>query len=237
MKSSITVLLIAALYLLPSCEKVVGEGPLVTETRSFGNFSGISFETAGKLNFTIGPDYKVELTAQRNILDVLQTNVASGILHIDFKDNVRVKDYEEIIANITAPSLNDVRLSGSGDINVHGNVATSSLKVLVSGSGNISIQNAVVMDKIRTDISGSGNIFILNGSATDHDMKISGSGNVDMVGVAAQNATIRISGSGDVKVQLSKKLDANISGSGSVYYRGNPIISTQISGSGRVLPY
>ncbi len=237
MKSYITALLIAALYLLPSCEKVVGEGPLVTETRSISNFTGISMEMAGKVNFTIGPDYKVELTAQRNILDVLQTNVASGILHIDFKDNVRAKDYEEIIANITAPSLNDVRLSGSGDINVHGNVATSSLKVLVSGSGNISIQNAVVLDVIRTDVSGSGNIFILNGSATDHDMKISGSGNVDMVGVVAQNATTRISGSGDVKVQVSKKLDAHISGSGSVYYRGNPIISTEISGSGRVIPY
>ena len=148
MKSWITVLLIGALYLLPSCEKVVGEGPLVTETRSVGNFNGISFETAGKVNFNIAPDYKVELTAQRNILDVLQTNVASGVLHIDFKDNVRARHYEDIIANITAPSLNDVRLSGSGDINVHGNVATSSLKVLVSGSGNISIQNAVVMDKI-----------------------------------------------------------------------------------------
>jgi hypothetical protein len=237
MKSSISVILIAALYLLPSCEKVVGEGPLVTETRSVGNFTGISMEMAGKVNFTIGSEYRVELTAQRNILDVLQTNVASGVLHIDFKDNVRAKNYEEIIVNITAPSLNDVRLSGSGDINVHGNVATSSLKVLVSGSGNISIQNAVVKDKIRTDVSGSGNISILNGSATDHDMKISGSGNVDMVGVIAQNASIRISGSGDVKVQVSKRLDAHISGSGSVYYRGNPIISTQISGSGRVLPY
>jgi len=237
MKSSITVLLIAALYLLPSCEKVVGEGPLVTETRSVGHFTGISMEMAGKVNFTIAPEYKVELTAQRNILDVLQTNVASGILHIDFRDNVRAKHYDEIIANITAPSVNDVRLSGSGDINVMGNDTTSSLKVLVSGSGNISMQSAVVTDKIRTDISGSGNIFILNGSATDHDMKISGSGNVDMVGVVAQNATTRTSGSGDIKLQVSKRLDAQISGSGSVYYRGNPIISTQISGSGRVLPY
>ena len=237
MKSSTTVLLIAALYLLPSCEKVVGEGPLVTETRSVGNFTGISMEMAGKVNFTIAPDYKVELTAQRNILDVLQTNVASGVLHIDFKDNVRARHYEEIIANISAPSVDYLRLSGSGDINVLGNDAVNSMKISVSGSGNISMQSAVVTDKIRTDVSGSGNIFILSGSAINEEVNISGSGNVDLVGIAVQNASTHTSGSGDVKLQVSKKLDAHISGSGSVYYRGNPIISTQISGSGRVLPY
>jgi len=58
------------------------------------------------------------LTAQQNILDVLQTNVASGVLHIDFKDNVRVKNYEEIIVNITAPTVDYLRLSGSGYMNV-----------------------------------------------------------------------------------------------------------------------
>jgi hypothetical protein len=237
MKSSITLLLIAALYLLPSCEKVVGEGPLVTETRIVSNFNGVSLETSGKVNLTIGPEYKVELTAQRNILDVLQTNVASGVLHIDFKDNVRATHYEDIIANITAPSVNSLRLSGSGDINVFGDDITNTLKISVSGSGNIAMQKALVADKINVDVSGSGNIAILNGSAINEDVKISGSGNVDLVGVTAENATTRTSGSGDVKLQVSKKLDAHISGSGSVYYRGNPIISTQISGSGRVLPY
>jgi hypothetical protein len=236
-KLSVVVLLSAVLFIFPSCEKVVGEGPLVTQTRTVGNFTGISSEMSGKVNFAIAPEYKVEITAQQNILDVLNTNVINGVLHIDFKNNVRVKVYDDMIINITAPYADYFRLSGSGNMNVQGDIAANNLKVTLSGSGNIAVQNAVIGDKIDTDISGSGNISIANGSAVNEDVDISGSGKVEMAGVAAQNAVTHTSGSGDVKLALSKNLDAHISGSGSVFYHGNPIISTHISGSGRVIPF
>jgi hypothetical protein len=236
-KLSIAVVLAAALFILPSCEKVVGEGPLVTQTRTVGNFTGVSSEMSGTVNFAIAPEYKVEITAQQNILDVLNTNVVNGVLHIDFKDNVRVKQHEDLLINVTAPYADYFRLSGSGNMNVQGDLAANGLKLTISGSGNIAVVNAVIADKIDTDISGSGNISIANGSAVNEDVDISGSGKVEMAGVNAQNAVTHTSGSGDVKLALSKNLDAHISGSGSVYYHGNPIISTHISGSGRVIPF
>ncbi len=237
MKILLGAFLVTALFIFPSCRKVNGEGPVVTETRSVGNFTGISFETAGKVNFTIGLERRVELMAQRNILDVLQTNIASGVLHIDFKDNVRVKNYEEIIVNITAPYADYLRLSGSGDMNVHGDLAANGLTMTISGSGNIYVQKAAIGDKIKASVSGSGSMSILNGSAINEDIEISGSGNIDLGGVPAQFAATRTSGSGDVKVNLSKSLDVHISGSGSVYYHGSPVISTHISGSGKVIPF
>jgi len=236
-KLVVILLLVAGLFIFPSCEKVVGEGPLVTQTRTVGNFTGVSSEMSGKVNFTIAPDYKVEITAQQNILDVLNTNVVNGVLHIDFKNNVRVKQHEDLLINITAPYADYFRLSGSGNMNVQGDITANNLKVTLSGSGDITVQNAVIADKIDTDISGSGNISIAGGSAVNEDVDISGSGKVEMAGVDAQNAVTHTSGSGDVKLALSTNLDAHISGSGSVYYHGNPIISTHISGSGRVIPF
>jgi len=233
----VILLLVTGLFIFPSCEKVVGEGPLVTQTRTVGNFTGVSSEMSGKVNFTIAPDYKVEITAQQNILDVLNTNVVNGVLHIDFKNNVRVKQHEDLLINITAPYADYFRLSGSGNMNVQGDITANNLKVTLSGSGDITVQNAVIADKIDTDISGSGNISIAGGSAVNEDVDISGSGKVEMAGVDAQNAVTHTSGSGDVKLALSTNLDAHISGSGSVYYHGNPIISTHISGSGRVIPF
>lgn len=237
MKKSIVVVLAAAAFIFPSCEKVVGEGPMVTQTRNVGNFTGVSSEMSGKVNFAIAPDYKVEITAQQNILDVLKTNVVNGVLHIDFKDNVRVRQHEDLMINITAPYADYFRLSGSGNMNVRGDVAANNLKVTLSGSGDISIEKAVITDKIDTEVSGSGNISIANGSAISEDVDISGSGKVEMAGVEAENASTHTSGSGDVKLAVSKTLDAHISGSGSVYYHGNPVISTHISGSGRVIPF
>jgi hypothetical protein len=234
---SVVVLLAAVLFIFPSCKKVVGEGPLVTQTRTVGNFTGVSSEMSGTVNFAIAPGYKVEITAQQNILDVLNTNVVNGVLHIDFKDNVRVKQHEDLLINITAPYADYFRLSGSGNMNVQGDLAANNLKVTISGSGNIAVANATVADKIDADVSGSGNISIANGSAVNEEVDISGSGKVEMPGVAAQNAVTHTSGSGDVKLALSTNLDVNISGSGSVYYHGNPIISTHISGSGKVIPF
>jgi len=236
-KLVVILLLVAGLFIFPSCEKVVGEGPLVTQTRTVGNFTGVSSEMSGKVNFTIAPDYKVEITAQQNILDVLNTNVVNGVLHIDFKNNVRVKQHEGLLINIKAPYADYFRVSGSGNMNVQGDITANNLKVTLSGSGDITVQNAVIADKIDTDISGSGNISIAGGSAVNEDVDISGSGKVEMAGVDAQNAVTHTSGSGDVKLALSTNLDAHISGSGSVYYHGNPIISTHISGSGRVIPF
>jgi len=239
MRKSITivVLSIASFFVLPSCQKIVGEGPIVTETRSTGNFTGISSEMSGIVNIQIANEFKVEVSAQRNILDVLQTHVVNGVLHIDFKDFVRVKSHEDLLINITVPTANYLRLSGSGDMNVHGDLATNSLEVKMSGSGNVYIDKAVVADRIDADMSGSGNINILNGSAINLDLKISGSGKIEFPGVAAENAVTHTSGSGDMKLLVSKKLDATISGSGSIYYHGNPIINTKISGSGGVRYY
>jgi hypothetical protein len=238
MKKSIVVFLAAAaLFIFPSCEKVIGEGPLVTETRAVQNFTGVSSEMSGKVNFTIAPNYKVEITAQRNIIDVTKTNVINGVLHIDFKNSVRVREHEDLTINITAPAADYFRLSGSGDMDVTGDVVANKLQVKLSGSGNIVVQKATIVDKIDADLSGSGNINILNGSALNEDLKISGSGKIDLSNITAENGETRITGSGDMKVVLSKKLDATITGSGSVYYHGNPIISTKITGSGRVIPF
>src|SRR6185369_9639992 len=132
----VLVLLAAGVFIFPSCRKVVGEGPLVTQTRTVGNFSGVSSEMSGKVNFTIAPEYKVEITAQQNILDVLNTNVVNGVLHIDFKDNVRVKEHEDLLINITAPYADYFRLSGSGNMNVQGDIHANNLQVTLSGSGD-----------------------------------------------------------------------------------------------------
>ncbi|MEO6456589.1 MAG: head GIN domain-containing protein [Ginsengibacter sp.] len=231
---AITVIIFWASF--SSCQKdiVVGNGPVVTETRSLNNFRGVSYKVPGKVNFKIDPVYKVAISAQRNILDVLRSDIVNGVLIIDFKNNVRAKKHEDIIVNITAPSADYFSVSGVGDMIVEGDLVSDNLSLNISGVGNIFIQKATVNDKINADISGSGNMDVTAGSAKREELRISGSGNMDLSQVPAEKAETHISGSGDMKVNLSQSLDAYISGSGTVYYRGRPAINTHISGSGNV---
>ena len=226
----------AAILTAPSCKKVVGEGDLQTETRNITDFSGVSSSIGGKVYYKIDPVFKVEITAQRNILDVIQATKINGHLLLKVKDGVRIKSSEEIIVNISAPTADYFHLSGTGDLMATGNIVATDIDMSISGTGNLTVSTVSVTNKIKAAISGSGSINVLAGSAKNEELKISGSGNLLLEAVAAENAEAKISGSGDIKVNVSKSLDVTISGSGSVYYHGNPLISTDISGSGRVRP-
>ena len=228
-----------SIMFLSSCtrEVITGSGPLVTQTRTVAGFTGVSHKVHGKVNFKIGPVYKVEVSAQQNVLDVLYTDIISGSLTIGFKNNIRVREHEQITIDITAPTVDYLSLSGTGDMNVQGDLVTNNLYLTVSGVGNIYVQKAAVQNELKAKISGSGDIRVATGTALDENLSISGSGNIDFLDVVAARAETKTSGSGNMKVNVSQRLESTISGSGWVYYKGSPVVVTSISGSGQVRPY
>jgi hypothetical protein len=236
MKSVLSLFLAAnLLFVFASCEKVVGEGPVVTETRNISNFSGLDLRVSGQVNYTQSPDYKVEVRAQQNILGYLETYVSNNRLVIRFDDDVRVRTHEDITVNISAPDLNSLRVSGSGDIVANGALTPTSMDMDISGSGNIMVSK-LEADYLDATISGSGDIKVLNGTANEEKLRISGSGDMDLANVLSRYVNTTTSGSGDIRVHATDRLNVTISGSGSVYYRGQPSINTHISGSGKVRP-
>lgn len=238
MKKAIFMLFAAAgMLFFTSCEKVAGEGPLVTETRPLTNFKKVSSSISGNVIFQVDPVYKVEVEAQQNILDILETKLIGDELVIRIKDGKRVKNNAGITVTIHAPNCEAVYLSGSGNFSMTGLLNEQNLNLHVSGSGNIDLQNATVIDKLTATVSGSGNIEVRSGTAKNESLRISGSGRIAVGDVVADKAVTETSGSGEMRVKLLQSLDARISGSGSVFYRGTPTVTTHISGSGRVLPY
>ena len=234
MKKISVLLAVAPMIIFTSCEKVVGEGILVNETRTTAPFNGIESEISGNVIYTQGNDYKVELTAQQNILNVMETPVLSNQLVVRFKNNVRVKSHEQITINVTAPTITGIGLSGSGNVSVLSPLTGGDFSFRLSGSGDMSLPT-ITCNNLETNISGSGSITIAGGTANTENFKISGSGDIDARNVLAKNVSTTTSGSGTLRVTASEKLDVKISGSGSVYYWGTPIVSTDISGSGRII--
>ena len=223
------------LLFFSSCERVTGEGDLRTETRTTASFSGIEGEVSGNVFYIEGPENKVELTAQQNILNVIETPIINNKLVIRFKNNVRVREHELITIRVTAPSISSINSSGSGNVTVGSPLSGNVLSFNLSGSGNMSLPN-VTTGHLEASISGSGNISIAGGTTNSEKIKISGSGTIDAQQVLAKAAITTTSGSGNIRVHATETLDVTVSGSGSVFYLGNPLINTDISGSGKVMP-
>lgn len=234
-KISLLILVVLSLFIF-SCRKVTGDGPVINQTRVVPEFNGIDMRINASVYFTQSPVYKVEVSAQQNLLDVLQTYVSSNKLVIKFKDDIRVRSHEAIRVEVSAPDINSLRLSGSGSLHVAGPITTNSLELDISGSGdmNLSELNTGYLD---ANISGSGNVNLSKGTATEEKLKISGSGNMNLENVTASRVTTNTSGSGTIKVTATQTLNATISGSGNVYYKGSPEVNASISGSGKVIHF
>jgi hypothetical protein len=217
-----------------SCERITGEGDLRTETRSTGSFTALETQISGNVFYTQGSEYKVELTAQQNILNVMETPIINNKLVVRFRNNVRVRSHEQITVRVTAPSISGITSSGSGNVSVLSPLTGNNLFFNLTGSGNISLP-AITTSHLEATISGSGNIYLSSGSATTTRFKITGSGNIDAQNLPSKSAITNTSGSGTIKLNASETLDVTISGSGSVFYVGSPLINTNISGSGRVI--
>ncbi|MEL7021010.1 MAG: head GIN domain-containing protein [Bacteroidota bacterium] len=210
-------------------DAVKGKGPIVERTLSVPYFSGFGFNISGDVYLIKGDEQRIVVKGQANLIDLLNTDVNDGFWRIKFTKNVsNIKDFK---VYITVPNIEEVSVSGSGDVFSDDTFEGARMDVTLSGSGNIEM--AVATTELAAKISGSGTID-LAGKVTDATMSISGSGDINGNTLAVARCKAYISGSGDIRLRASEELNARIVGSGDIYYKGNPRVRSKITGSGEV---
>ena len=233
-RSILTLLSLIALFTTPSCRKVSGEGPTVTQAYSVSNFTSVDAGIDAEVYYTQGSSYSVQINGQQNVLNQIETPVVGGELRLQFRNMFTIWHHAPITVYVTSPYLSGMGINGSGHFYALSPTTSSTLSLKVNGSGSISVAN-YTGQSLSANISGSGDITVSGGSVSAESLQISGSGTMDMLGVKAVSASTQTSGSGKTTVNVSNSLDVRISGSGDVYYTGNPAIYTSISGSGKVM--
>lgn len=222
--------------LLHACTKVNGDGPVVSETRSTGSYTGIHYALQGNLYIDSGSGSGIEIRAQQNIINVIETYVNNNTLFIRLRNSTVIRSYEpiDVYLKTTDPAL--IHLSGSGNIMAGKTISPAELTITSSGSGNIQLEK-IQTGKLQASISGSGKIEVLDGTARTEKIQISGSGQALLAGILADTAYTHTSGSGQINLWVKDYLESEISGSGQVRYKGSPIVKKRISGSGEVRPW
>jgi Putative auto-transporter adhesin, head GIN domain len=228
--------LFAGLLLATGCTKVNGDGPIVNETRTVSSFSGIRYSLQGNLHIEPGTENSIEIRAQQNIINVIETYVNNNTLQVRLRNNTVIHSYEPIEVRIKSPDPVSIQLDGSGNIWVPNTIEPATLTLESSGSGSIQLENLETA-KLEARISGSGKIEVLHGTVGTERIQVSGSGHVLLGGILADSAFTQTSGSGQISVWVSRYLESEISGSGTVRYKGSPTVRKRVSGSGEVLPW
>ena len=241
-KIRVGVIICVVMLSITSCEKggafcYKPDGDTVTEERIHTGFTDVSLEIGADLYIEQGEEYSVEIETSENLLEIIKTDVHGSTLEIDLKKGKCIRGDYEIKIYITLPSLEEVSISGSGDVYVKNKMIADKLDISISGSGNFELDSLYV-NELEASISGSGDLMLTSlDTAYSQEIRISGSGEIRAINMPVLNSEINISGSGHCEVHAIDRLDIAISGSGDVYYKGNPIIDQHISGSGSIRPY
>lgn len=226
---------LVALFALTGCDKdlicVKGSGEKVVQEIPMESFDAIELSIGADVELTQGERQYVEIEGQQDIIDNIKLDVTNGVWKIKHKKCVLT--HKDVTIRITLPELTSVKISGSGDV-ITTNTFTGldDLDLKISGSGDMDV--AAEANTLDLKISGSGNID-LYGFANAQSIDVSGSGDINSFEFPVSSCDIDIHGSGNCEVTVESNLDVKISGSGDVYYKGNPAIDVQMSGSGNLI--
>ena len=230
-------LLFAALF-LAGCDrdmigpKVKGEGPVVSETRVVGPVESVEVSGTINLVLTQGNQPELRVEGQRNVLNVLHTQMVGRQLTIDF-DRVRLGKHEPVKVYLTTPTLTSLGASGVAQVTSSSAWTGNQLRVETSGASNVTL-TCQDMGSVFTTISGAGQVT-LHGTADEQTVNLSGAGQLRAFDLTTQDADVTISGAGDASIRANKRLNAHISGGSKVRYKGQPQITSQVSGAGKLI--
>jgi hypothetical protein len=211
--------------------RVKGSGNVTTENKQFGDITGVELEASFDVYLSEGPA-GVKIEAEDNIIPYIEMHVEDGVLHIDSKDNVRLKTHKEVKIFVTAPHFKKIFNTGSGDITGVTKISDDEkLSIDLTGSGDLKLN--VDAPEIDARMTGSGDMDI-TGETKKFSGEVTGSGDMNAMGLKTEESNLQITGSGNIEVFSSVKLVANITGSGDLRYKGDAQLTTTKSGSGEV---
>lgn len=214
-------------------KKVRGNGNVVTETRSTGDYDGISVGGSFDVILVKGKEGKITLEGEENLLPYIETEIKGNKLKIQYKKGVNIRTTRRLTVTVTFEDIESLSLGGSGNVSSKDVIKANSLKVSIGGSGNIDAE--IDAENVKASVAGSGNIK-LTGNAEEMKCSIAGSGDIKAYGLQTDTTRVSIAGSGSVRVSVKTKIKASIAGSGSVYYKGNPkYVDSNSAGSGSVV--
>ena len=206
------------------------------EVREVPAFAAVELAGAARVVLVQGSPQRVEVEGTAEELARFETNVQDGRLRLASRPQ-NGRSYSEktdtrLTVYVTAPVVNALTLTGSGDIVAEGPLKTEALALAISGSGNMRLLQ-LMASSLSTAVSGSGNV-VLAGSSPRQVLTLSGSGNVRARDLRTETTDVTVSGSGNVVVTATVSAHASVRGSGNVSVAGGARLTSEIKGSGRV---
>jgi len=235
MKNSITkirtLLFIAILFSACNVDlfnKVKGDRNVITQERKTSDaFSEIKVRTGLDLYIEQGPKNKVTVEADKNLHDIIITEVEDGVLKIYSEKNIwraKAKKVSVTIKDLTF-------LKATSGSNVAGKGTIKGNEIAITASSGASVRIAVAAKSVVTK-SSSGAQIRMEGTTEEHTSSASSGSSIDAYQLISKSAIVKVSSGAAVDLYASEKIDAKATSGGSIHFKGTPqsVVKKEASG-------
>ncbi|MFT3822346.1 MAG: head GIN domain-containing protein [Chitinophagaceae bacterium] len=221
MKQILSLLLIAALPVFASAQKVITDPN--AQVRAVGSFHAIKVSNAIDIYISQSDKEALAVSAAKDeFRDRIRASVENGVLTIWYdNDSKNWNSNKKLKAYISVKTLDKITASGASDVYVEGTLKGGDLAFDLSGASDF--KGAVEVTSLTSKMSGASDVTI---SGTAGVLTIDANGASDFKGydLRVDKCSIEASGASDVKITVNKELNARVSGASDVNYRGDAVI-------------
>ncbi len=213
---------------------VRGSGDVVSEVRDVSGFDEVDVCCGMELILSQGDAESLEIEAEDNILEEIETRVVGDELRIGFRDQYPETAYRPtrpIRIYLTTPEIRGVEISGGGELDAF-EIETDRFDLHLSGGSDAEI-DSLIAERFDLHISGGGDA-VVSGQVDEQNLDLSGGSSYAGDDLESNATDVNVSGGGDVEVWTTETLDVNASGGSQVAYYGSPTVDSNTSGGSNV---
>lgn len=252
-RRAVPVLIILMLASAPGFAQIRGNGNIVKQERSVGDFTGVSVASGIDLSIEQGNQPALTVEADENLQEYIISEVREGVLHVYIKKGTRIMKFTRTRAWVTVAELKTLNVSGGGDVKSLSRITAGELSIKVSGGGDLDFE--LTADRVSCNLSGGGDAALnadiqefkaslsgggdlaFDGNLNMFDLNMSGGGDAVISGdQAASGIMVNMSGGGDLSMIMPcDRIKINVSGGGDVNIASNGKVSkaaVDITGGG-----
>ena len=185
----------------------VGSGRFVTETRPATGIAAISASGALRVHAAFTGAESVEITAEDNLLPLLELVVAGDRLTLGWKPGISGVQSHGVDVRVGVRTLRGIDASGACTVDVDG-LAGGDFRVALSGASQFTGNGAV--DRLDADLSGASRMITPT--------------------LTAGIASVRLSGASSALLRVVRSLTGSVDGASTLEFLGDPAVQVSTSG-------
>ena len=224
MKSLKIILTLALFATLSSCNldiswgQVTGNGNVVTEERPvYDGFERVRGSAGLDVYLTEGNENKIVVEADENLLEIIETDVTNGRLHITTRKSIGRAKSKKV--HVTYTKL--VQVGASSGADVIGNSVLRGEEITLESSSGADLEIEVDARDVYAETS-SGADLKVSGKATSLRASASSGSDLKARNLEVLTCNADASSGADITVNVKERLDGEASCGGDIKYYGNP---------------